>query len=100
MKSRGDPYLADKVASSVTELMVLAYQEEDEAHWDQAMDDIRREVRKRYPDFSRSDFTFALGRAVGRIEGHAAATAAADKLRQRSTSRSRRNAKTGKRLKK
>jgi hypothetical protein len=59
-----------QVIETAAELFALAIKEaESEAQWDIAVDEIVKDVRKRHPDISIATLAFAMGRAVGRLEG-------------------------------
>jgi hypothetical protein len=67
-----DVDLEHKVIDSVTELIEFAQKEEavTEAQWRQAVEDILfNQVLRRHPDFPVHQFFFAMGRALGRLEG-------------------------------
>jgi hypothetical protein len=60
------------VLSTAADLFGLAMKEAaNDGQWNEAVEDIIRDVLKRYPDISTAQLAFALGRALGRIEGQA-----------------------------
>jgi hypothetical protein len=62
--------LESKVLSSAIELFGFALNEaSSEAQFHQAVEDVVREVMMRYPDIPIEQLTFALGRALGKLEG-------------------------------
>jgi hypothetical protein len=60
-----------KVISTATDLFGFALKKSrsNELHWDQAVELIVHELQERYPDFSAEKLAFAMGRALGRMEG-------------------------------
>ena len=62
--------LEQKVMSSAAELFGFALKESStEAQFYQAVEDVIREVMLRHPDVSVELLSFALGRAIGNLEG-------------------------------
>jgi hypothetical protein len=61
--------LEEIVTSSAAELFGFALKEaSSEAEFHQAVEGVIREVMMRYPDISVDILSFALGRAIGRLE--------------------------------
>lgn len=67
-----------KIILTTTELFELALQEATtEADYDQAVEHIVRDVLSHHPEFSTALMSFAMGVAVGRLEGACRANPAA-----------------------
>jgi hypothetical protein len=62
--------VAHQAVDTATALFELASRETaTQAQYDQAVEHMLRDVLERYPDFSTELFAFAMGRAMGRLEG-------------------------------
>jgi hypothetical protein len=62
--------VAHQAVDEATELFELASRETaTQAQYDQAVEHVLRDVLDRHPDFSTELFAFAMGRAMGRLEG-------------------------------
>jgi hypothetical protein len=60
---------AGLIEATTTELFEMAIKEtSDKSSWDQAVDDIYRQVLERYPEMSVEWLFFSMGRALGRYE--------------------------------
>jgi hypothetical protein len=60
---------AGLIEATTTELFEMAIKEtSNKSSWDQAVDDIYRQVLERYPEMSVEWLFFSMGRALGRYE--------------------------------
>ena len=60
---------AGLIEATTTELFEMAIKEtSDKSSWDQAVDDIYRQVLERNPEMSVEWLFFSMGRALGRYE--------------------------------